>query len=69
MAAMAQAALFDYSQNKIGCRQCGEALRDLSDLRRRCEGAEEGGIHRVTTGDYFALYRRTYGGMVSQAGR
>lgn len=41
----------------ITCLICGAHLRNLSELRSACSASADRGIHQVSTGNYFALYR------------
>ena len=42
----------------IRCRECGDELKDLADLRQPC--AKTGRIHLVSASDHNALYRKTF---------
>jgi hypothetical protein len=53
---MEQLPLIEVSQ--IHCLVCSNELRSLDDLRQSCAKTE--GFHQVSTGDYFALYRKSY---------
>lgn len=58
---MAYQQLTLFSSSMIQCSICGSTIRDLNELRLACPKtpSEGGGIHSVTTGEYFALYRKT----------